>query len=211
MIYVYVCVCVFFCYLFLFLFLLCYSSEKFQPSKDKSRDILTTNVSQQQHDAQDYGAKYLLSTIPPDVIRHSSILTENDKLPWPIPYENAERESKWKTIRPTPNVYYKRNYVSLNHTLDNSAKVEVTSSGSVASTNSYASLTTAIPSYHPYTFESNHFVPPTFYPSVHPVEFPTYQPDSDIYAQPIDSNNETKLEYINAKDSQIPVQRINKE
>lgn len=195
----------------MFLFILYCSLKKFQSSKDTSNDIFATNVNQQQHDAQDNGIKHLLSTIPPDVIRHSSILTEYDKLPWPIPYENAERESKWKTIRPTLNVYYKRNYDNLNHTLDSNAKVEVTSSVSVVSTNSYASYTTAIPSYHPYAFESNHFVSPTFYPSVQPAEFQTYQPDNDIYAHPIDSNNETKLKYINAKDSQPPVQRINNE
>lgn len=191
------------------------SLKKFQPFNEKSRDIFATlNSKQQQHDAQDYGAQR-----PADVAHHNSILTENDKLPWPIPYENAERDSKWKTIRPKPNVYYKRNYVSLNHTVDINAKIlphdiESTASVSIAPTNSYPVFTTAIPSYHPYAFESIHSSPPVFYPSVQPVEFPTYptyQPDSDIYAQPIDTNNETKLEYINAKDSLIPVQRINKE
>lgn len=164
--------------------------------------------------------QYSSPTTPADdgLHRGGSTLTENDKLPWPIPYENAEREFKWRTMQPNV-ISHKRNYVSLNHTVDKNLKIlshdmETTSSASVAPTNTFPSLTT--PVYHPYVFENIHSPPnfypqpPHLYPTVQPSEFPTLSPD-DAYAQPIDLHNDTKLEYINAKDGLVPVQRINKE
>lgn len=192
-------------------------SKKIPIYNENSHQNLATNISHEPYDVKDYVKfndgiqQYSLSTTPANVVhRGSSVLTENDKLPWPIPYENAEREFKWRTIRPT--VSHKRNYISLNHTIDKNLKIlshefETTSSTSVLPTNTFPSLTT--PLYHPYVFESIH-TPPNVYPSVQPAEFPTYSPDETL-AQPIDLHKDTKFEYINAKDSFVPVQRINKE
>ncbi|XP_031631532.1 rhoGEF domain-containing protein gxcI-like [Contarinia nasturtii] len=190
----------------------------------KSRSNLPTNVSQDS--ANNYAkftidgvAQNTLSTIPADG-GSGSVLNENDKLPWP--YENAAREFKWKTIKPTKpvTVLFKRNYVNLNHTDDKNVKVlprntvntETTqSSTSILSTNTYPSLATAtLPAYHPYTFENIH----TSLPSS---EFPTYQPEihenHDALTQPIEQQNETNKfdENYDAKDNIVPVQRINKE
>ncbi|XP_055323800.1 uncharacterized protein LOC129578754 isoform X2 [Sitodiplosis mosellana] len=189
-------------------------------SSDKSHSNLATNISHEPYDAKDYVkfndgieqySSSLSSTTPADVVhRGGSVLTENDKLPWPIPYENAEREFKWRTIRPS--ISHKRNYVNLNNTVDKNLKIlsyetEATSSSSTFSANTFPSLTT--PVYHPYVFENIH-TPAHLYSSVQPSEFPTYSPD-EAFAQPIDMHNDTKLEYINAKDSLAPVQRINKD
>lgn len=189
--------------------------KKFSTFDDKSHSKLAANESHEPYTADDYVKfndgiqQYSMSKTPTDVVhRGGSVLT--GPLPWPIPYENAEREFKWRTMHPS--VSYKRNYISLNHTVDKNRKVlshetETTSSSSTVPENTFPSLTT--PVYHPYVFES---IPasPHLYSSVQPPEYPTYSPD-DAFAQPIDTHNDTRLEYINAKDSLAPVQRINKE
>lgn len=189
--------------------------KKFSTFNDKSHSKSATNESHEPYTAKDYVKfndgiqQYAMSKTPTDFVhRGGSVLT--GPLPWPVPYENTEREFKWKTMRPS--VSYKRNYVNLNHTVDENLKVlphetESTSSSSTVPGNTFPSLTT--PVYHPYVFESIH-TSPHLYSSVQPPEFPTYPPD-DAFAQPIDIHNDTKSEYINAKDSLAPIQRINKE
>lgn len=215
-----------FSFLFFFFFIKCqkknHVGKKFPIYNEKSHNNLAPNISQEGYDSKDFVKfnqddniqQYSLTTTPADVIHRDGLsLTENDKLPWPIAYENAEREFKWRTIRPT--VSHKRNYVSLNHTDEKNLKIlsqetETTSIGAVLPLNTFPSLTT--PVYHPYVFESIHAAPPNLYPSMQPPELPTFSPDVDAFAQPIDSHdNDTKLEYINSKDSVIPVQRINKQ
>lgn len=208
--------------MFFFYFSTLFVAQKFPSynNNSKSRSNLPTNISED--NANNY-VKFGIDGVAIQAVDGNSVLNENDKLPWPIPYENAAKEFKWKTIKPTKpaTIAFKRNYVNLNHTDNKNVKVlprntETTqSSTSIISTNAYPSLTTAtLPAYHPYTFENIHTWR-NFYPSIPTSEFSTYQPNdqNDAFTQQIEQQNETtKLdEYNDAKDHTIPVQRINKE
>lgn len=202
--------------------------QKFSAHADSSRHFQATNSSQEHNNNNNVnknylkfndGLPYVLSTTAANVApQHGSVLTENDKLPWPTPYENVERELKWKIIK-SP-VLHPRNFVSSNYTHDSNSRtlsqqsIETTSSVSVLPTNTYTTLTNAIPStpYQPYVFESI-LTPPIFFPTVKIPEFSTNLPD-DAFAQPIDNNapNITSSDLNYGKDSQtIHVQRLNKE
>lgn len=142
-------------------------------------------------------------TLPP-----FSSLTENDKLPWPIPYENAEKESKWKTVRPD-HISYQRDFNRTNQSIKLNGKhfEQESETTSIAS-----SVPMNVPhNNHPYEFESIHL-----WPNIQSQDQPqttdfSILPVDEVYAQPIDRLNETKNEFSHAKDSLVPVERINKE
>lgn len=177
------------------------------PHNSKSRNILTTNVSEKSNNIRYYvrsnkkAAPFNVSTItsPDTTIQHSSVLTENDKVAWPIPYSrNIEPEFKWKIVRPT-NIPHQQNQIDTNNQTiemneENLApEIEMASNDSShhqeESTHIYPPFTSEqsqSQSYHPYEFENVHSLsninmPPT-----------TYSPSlDDIYAQSIDHSNET--------------------
>lgn len=166
------------------------------------------------------GSPYILPTITTtsavaaNVVQHGSVLTENDKLPWPTTYENVERELKWKLIKPS--TLHSRNFVATNLTHDSNSRtlsqqtIETTSSVSVLSTNAIPTLTTAnLSPYQPYVFESKP-LPLNFFPSAKIPEFSTNLPD-DPFAQPIDTQNLTTSDLDFDKENLTPVQRLNKE
>lgn len=150
------------------------------------------------------------------MFHHGSILTESDKLPWPVPYENAEKQFKWKIVRPI--VSAKRNQIGANNsadfTSDNMAYgIETTSNATLPASpvtvplNAYPSLTTT----HPYEFESIHSLPNIFpMPNAPTSELSTLQP-FEVYAQPVDPPNDTKYGNTHGNGALIPVDRINKE
>lgn len=155
------------------------------------------------------------STISTDTVHHSSVLTESDKLPWPIPYRNVEPEFKWKIVRPT-NMPHQQNQIDLKHTIEMNdenlvQEIEPKSNGSIEKpTHIYPPLTSEqSQSYHPYEFESIHSMSNINTPPPPPT---TYLPD-DIYAQPIDHLNETTKSQVDhhTKDGGVHIDHINKE
>lgn len=163
-------------------------------------------------------APFNASTISSDTIHHSSVLTESDKLPWPIPYRNVEPEFKWKIVRPTNMPPHQQNQIDTKHTVEMKEEnlvqeIETTSNGSIESpTHIYPSLTSEqsqSQSYQPYEFESIHSLSNINAPST------TYLPD-DIYAQSIDhlspdGLNETIKSEIghHTKDGVVHIEHIN--
>lgn len=186
--------------------------KKSSPINDHSHDIPTKNPSENPHSLEDYAKT---NNAKQYTAGDGSVLTENDKLPWPIPYENAEKEFKWKTIQPETKSH-QRTSDKLKQIVDLNANnwelaSETTSFVPTISTNIQPLFTTALPSYHPYEFESIHAwsnIQPNA--DEHISENLTLQHD-DFYARPIERQNETQTEFTNADHSTIPVERINKE
>lgn len=173
---------------------------------------------------------------PPDTIQHSSVLTESDKLPWPIPYRNVEQpEFKWKIVRPT-NIpsSHQQHHQQQQHQNDTNQTVEVNEENiaqeiEMASNDSshprdephthiyppFTSEQSQSQSYHPYEFESVHSLsngvnmPPTTYsPTTNTIS------DGDIYAQPIDHLNETITTTNHGhhtKNGEVHIEHINNE
>lgn len=189
------------------LFLFRFIFQQFAPINESALNILASNHSDKSNALPPF------SSLTP--FHHDSVLTENDKLPWPIPYENVEKESKWKTVRPE-NISYKRDFNRTNQSIQLNGKhfeqgSETTSIASSVPTN-YPLFSTPFPhNNHPYEFESIHQ-----WPNIQSHDQPqttdfSILPVDEVYAQPIDQLNETKTEVSHAKDSLAPVERINKE
>lgn len=152
------------------------------------------------------------------------MLTESDKLPWPIPYRTVEPEFKWKIVRPT-NIPRHQNQIDTNNqpvemNEENIVQPEIETTSNDSSHHReeesahiyppFTSEQSQSQSYHPYEYESVHSLssinmPPTTYsPSI----------DDDIYAQPIDHSNETtKSEsgHHHTKHGEVHIDHINNE
>lgn len=81
-------------------------------------------------------------------------ITESEKLPWPFQYENAEKEWKWKTISPPSN--HHNHYHDTVHipTVDTPTVSSSTTSIFSNDLGPYPTLTSALPPYQPYAYET---------------------------------------------------------
>lgn len=180
---------------------------------DNSHNIRAKNLSEKVYGKLNEVVHYSHS---PEHTVHQNLLTENDKLPWPIPYENAEKEFKWKTIK-SEIKHYQRTPNQLHPTVKLNGKYfdsvgETTSTTSLISTNNPQSIfTSPLPPYHPYEFENVHLW------SNNPAAVDEHTlhnltlPHEDIFVQSIERLNESTPEYTRFQENSVPVERINKE
>lgn len=164
---------------------------------DNSRSIIATNHSHEHQQQQQYDyAIYGVSTTtaePYAAIHYENAIDENEKLPWPYQYENAEREFKWKTVKPTLpyNIYHVRTKAPY-RTIKLNPTIKPIPFSPTISYSADSTLTAPTSIHHPYVFENgapvlnvNQANPTTTYGSDN---LPTYQPNSfNLFAQPIDN------------------------
>lgn len=139
-------------------------------------------------------------------VHYETAINENEKLPWPYQYENAEQEFKWKTVKPTLpyNIYHVRTQAPY-HTINLNPTIKSIPFSPIISYSADSTLTSPTSIHHPYAFENvapdlhvNQANPTTTYGSDN---LPTNQPNSfNLYAQPVDSMSYGPREQSNPVD-----------
>lgn len=177
---------------------------KFAISNDESRNNLAMNHSNKQFNTNDLNEFSNTQTPILSTYHHmhhdTASFTENDKLPWPYPYEHSDNTFKWKVIKP--------NKIHSNHphnTLNILPNIETTSSSTIFSTdvNTYPSVIPPTSSYHPYGYETIYVTRNvnTFSENTN-FENPSERPDAINYIEnPIENQNDSEI--LHAKDGHI--------
>lgn len=118
------------------------------------------------------------STETTGAIQHKSPITARDKLPWPYPYENVEKEFKWKVIS-SPihqnNYHHSSQHPSFNilphiHTTVLPTE-QATSSIFSTDLNSYPTIPSSTSPHHPYAYEKPFDAPNSNQPKIHSTTF----------------------------------------
>lgn len=197
------------------------NAKKNSPPSSKSLNILGTNVSEKSNNirynvrANNDAAPLNASAFPQsDIIRNGSVLSESDKLPWPILYGGVTPEFKWKVMLPTNTPHSHQNPIGVKHTIEMTDENLVQEFGTTSNGNGSMQMPTHI--YPSFTItEHSQSDQPYEFESIHPLSnfntSPTINFSDDIYAQPIEHESTQSEDEHRTNDGEIHIKHINHE